>query len=573
METEVTPLAEPVATVAEGLALPPGILLIAAGLLLLALRGRLRDGVILLAPVLALALVWLLPEGGALGLPYLGYDLVLAHGDTLSRLFGTVFTIAAFAGGLFALRQERHAEMVAAFVYAGAALGVVFAGDLVTLFVFWEIMAIASTMVIWLAGPKARGAGLRYVIIHLFGGVILMAGIAWHVSATGSIAFTDLTESPAKWLILGGFMLNAGAPPLSAWVADAYPRSSWSGMVFLSAFTTKTAVFVLMRGFPGEAFLIWIGLYMIFYGIVYAILENDIRRIFAYSIVNQVGFMVVGIGIGTEMALNGVAAHAFAHIIYKALLLTAAGSVIYMTGRSRFTELGGLARTMPVTAACGIIGALSISALPLTSGFVSKTMITEGAIGEQMFVVWLLLTAASAGSMLYAGVKFPWLVFFSKDSGLRPTDPPTSMRTAMILLAVLCIGIGVVPGALYALLPTPVDYVPYTGPHVISKLQLLLFAGAAAFVMLRWLRPGDTVTLDIDWLWRQWPVRAAARAPRRTPVQATSEAMHAAYQRILDIVYRAHGPSGILARSWPTGSMAFWATLLLGAFMLLYYLG
>ncbi|GAG38080.1 unnamed protein product, partial [marine sediment metagenome] len=247
------------------------------------------------------------------------------------------------------------AELAAAFIYAGAAVGVVFAGDLITVFVFWEVMAIASTMVIWLAGAGARAAGQRYVVVHLFGGVLLMAGIAWHVGATGSTEFGLLTDSPAKWLILAGFLLNAGAPPLSAWLPDAYPQASWSGTVFLSAFTTKTAVYVLLRGFAGEGILIWIGLFMVFYGIVYAILENDMRRILAYSIVNQVGFMVTGIGIGTEMALNGAASHAFVHIIYKALLLMSAGSVLYMTGKSKCTDLGGLFRTMPVTAVCGIV--------------------------------------------------------------------------------------------------------------------------------------------------------------------------------------------------------------------------
>ncbi len=280
-----------------------------------------------------------------------------------------------------------------------------------------------------------------------------------------------------RWLILAGFLLNAGAWPLSAWLPDAYPESSWSGMVFLSAFTTKTAVYVLLRAFPGTELLIYVGLFMVFYGIIYAILENDMRRILAYSIVNQVGFMVVGIGIGTEMALNGAAAHAFTHIIYKALLLMSAGSVLYMTGKRKCTDLGGLFRTMPLTAACGIVGALSISSFPLTSGFVSKSMISEAAGMQHLAVVWYLLAAASAGVFLHAGIKFPWFVFFQKDSGLRPSEPPWNMRLAMIFFAALCIGIGVLPGPLYAMLPFPVDYVPYTAGHVVFYLQLLLFSG------------------------------------------------------------------------------------------------
>ncbi len=370
------------------LAVPPGFLLIVAGLVLPFLGSTARSAVILAAPVLLLAIIWSLPADYSPAITWLGYELTPVRIDILSRLFATVFAIMAFAGGLFALNQENTAELAAAFVYGGAAIGVVFAGDLITVFIFWEVMAIGSTLVVWSAGGSAFGAGKRYAIIHFFGGVVLMAGIAGEITATGSLQFNAMTaDSIARWLILAGFLVNAGAPPLSAWLPDAYPEASWSGMVFLSAFTTKAAVYVLMRGFPGADILIYFGLYMMFYGIVYAILENDMRRILAYSIVNQVGFMVAGIGIGTEMALNGSASHAFVHIIYKALLLMSAGSVLYVTGKRKCTDLGGLFRTMPITATCGIIGALSISAFPLTSGFISKSMISQAAADDHMLMV------------------------------------------------------------------------------------------------------------------------------------------------------------------------------------------
>ena len=484
--------------------IPPAIGLILGGLILPMLQVRLRWLAVLVLPLVTLFLVWQVPDGVSLQASFLGYELVLVRGDALSRLFATVFAVMAFAGGLFALNQNRVVELAAAFCYAGGAIGVVFAGDLLTVFIFWEMMAIASTLVVWSAGPSARGAGLRYAAIHLLGGVLLMAGVAGEIAATGSAGFGKMAlDTLPRWLILAGFLVNAGAPPLSAWLPDAYPESSWSGMVFLSAFTTKTAVYVLLRGFPGTELLIYVGLFMVFYGIVYALLENDMRRILAYSIVNQVGFMVTGIGIGTEMALNGAAAHAFTHIIYKALLLMSAGSVLYMTGKRKCTDLGGLFRTMPITTVCGIIGALSISSFPLTSGFVSKSMISEAAGMQHLEWVWYLLAAASAGVFLHAGIKFPWFVFFQKDSGLRPDDPPWNMRAAMIFFAVLCIGIGVLPGPLYALLPYKVDFVPYTASHVVFYLQLLLFSGLAFFLILGWLKRTLTITLDVDWLYRR----------------------------------------------------------------------
>jgi multicomponent Na+:H+ antiporter subunit D len=346
--------------------LHPGLLLVAGGLLLFWLRGRARQVATLALPLLALALVWQVPDGPSWQLRFLDHTLSPLQGDKLSRLFATIFSLMAAAGGLFALGQKSRLEVPAAFVYAGSAIGVTLAGDLITVFLFWELMAVGSTLVLWSQGSTASyAAARRYLMIHLLGGVVLFAGITGHVAETGSVAFTRMAlDSPAHALILIGLLVNAGAPPLSAWLPDAYPEASWSGTVFLSAFTTKTAVYTLIRGFPGTELLIWVGLFMVFYGIVYALLENDMRRILAYSIVNQVGFMIAGIGIGTEMALNGAAAHAFTHIIYKALLLMSAGSVLLMTGRRKCSELGGLFHSMPLTTVCGSIGALAISSFP-----------------------------------------------------------------------------------------------------------------------------------------------------------------------------------------------------------------
>lgn len=561
----------------SSIVLHPALILIAGALLLPFLRGAARNVAILSAPTFALIALWLLPEGKLWQVQWLDYSLAPLAVDKLSRLFATIFALMAFAGGLFALRQESKLEIPAAFLYAGSAIGVALAGDLLTVFVFWEMMAVGSTLVLWSANSKlAWSASVRYAMIHLSGGVILFAGITGHLVGTGDATFTRMQpDSLAHWLILIGFLINAGAPPLSAWLPDAYPEASWSGTVFLSAFTTKTAVYVLLRGFPGTEILIWIGIFMIFYGIVYALLENDMRRILAYSIVNQVGFMVVGIGIGTEMALNGAAAHAFTHIIYKALLLMSAGAVLAATGKRKCSELGGLFHSMPLTTICGTIGALAISSFPLTSGFVSKSMVTQAAADGHLQAIWLFLAAASAGVFLHAGIKFPWFVFFQKDSGLRPPDPPASMRWAMILLAFLCIALGVWPDPLYAMLPYRVDYVPYTAAHVITQLQLLLFSGLAFFVMLDYLKRTPTITLDTDWLWR-----AAGPAVARVFSDALRitrdglwQVLESGAKSFGDAAVRQRQPGGFLLRSWPTGNMSLWVMVMLLAYLVLYYLG
>lgn len=549
---------------------PAGLILMIAGLALLGLRGTARNAVMLAAPALMLLWVWLLPEGAGRSFEWLGLELTPVRIDALSRLFATIFGIVALAGGVFAIKQERTVELASALVYAGASIGVIFAGDLITVFVFWEIMAVASTLVVLSGGRGARAAAQRYIVIHLFGGVLLMAGIAGHVGATGSTAFSVLEgDSPARWLILAGFLINAGAPPLSSWIPDAYPKANWSGSVFLSAFTTKTAVYVLIRGFAGEEVLIWVGMIMVFYGIVYALLENDIRRLIAYALVNQVGFMIVGVGIGTTEAVNGASAHATVSVVYVALLFMGAGSVLYMTGQSRLDRLGGLFRSMPLTTAATVIGGLTLSAMPLTAGFAAKSLITDAAAHEHLAIVWFLLALASVGAFLHSGLRLPWFVFFQNDSGLRPADPPISMRLGMVALSAICLLIGIFPNVLYSLLPTEVDYALYTVPHVVYQLQLLLFAALAFFLLRRFLKGSETITLDTDWLWRKAIPAARARFDRSE--RRLGKRARSGFRRISRSVTLLTGPGAILARGLPTGVMAFWATLLLAAYLILYY--
>lgn len=485
--------------------IPPAALLIAGAAVVPFLQGRLRNILTILLPAAAFFLITNLEPGSGWQMRFLGYDLTLLRVDKLSKVFGYIFTLNAFAAFLYAFYLKDASQHTAALCYIGSALGVVFAGDLITLYLFWEIMAVASTfLILSRRTEKAYGAGYRYVLIHLFGGLCLLAGILVHINQTGSTAFVGLTErTVGAWLILIGFLVNAAAPPLHAWLSDAYPEATVTGGVILSAYTTKTSVYTLIRGYPGWEILIVIGCIMTLYGIVYALLENDMRRILAYSIINQVGFMVTGVGIGTAMALNGAAAHAFCHIIYKSLLWMSAGAVLYMTGKSRCTELGGLYKTMPYTLIFGTIGAMAISSFPGTSGFTSKTLIIEGAVHEHLVWVWIVLEVASAGVFLHAGIKFPYFVFFAKDNGLRPGETHLSMRIAMGFMAFLCIFLGVYPQPLYGVLPFgEVHYQAYTLAHVTTQLQLLMLSALVFFLFLPLLKRTETISLDTDWLYR-----------------------------------------------------------------------
>jgi multicomponent Na+:H+ antiporter subunit D len=553
--------------------LSPATALLAGALVILFTSGILRKAALLAFPLLALVLVWLIPAG-SISASYLDLALTPLRTDALTVLFAVVFALAALLGALFALDRTSTLELSSAFVYTAGALGVVFAGDWITLFVWWEIMAIASTLVVLCGGDHAPGPAFRYAIVHFLGGVLLMAGIAGEIATTGNVTIAAIKpDTWARWLILAGLLINAGAPPLWAWVSDTYPASSWSGMVFLSVFTTKTAAYVLIRAFPGTDILIWVGLAMAIYGVVYAALENDIRRLLAFAIVSQMGFKVAGVGIGTPLALNGVAAHSAAAVVYTALLVMVAGTVVRQTGKRNATDLGGLATAMPVTTLCCIIGALSIAAFPLTSGFVSKSMTIDAAAKQHLTALWVLLMATSAGALLHAGLRLPWLVFFAAPSTppARAADPPQNMRLAMVLAAMLSVAAGIVPDGLYALLPHQVPYAPYSASHVLVQVQLLAFAALVFYLMRNFLTPQAGITLDFDWFYRRpgaWLARGFDDVTE-TVWRWIVLSVNWKANRFQGRLQRHYTPDGTFGRTWPTGTMAFWTTLLLGAFLII----
>ena len=444
---------------------------------------------------------------------FLGYDLVFGRVDKLSLCFGYVFTIIAFLGMVYAIHVREPGQHVSAFLYVGSTLGVTFAGDLFTLFAFWEIMAIGSVFLIWFQRDKAAlDAGFRYIMVHLFGGCVLLAGIVMHVANTGSTHF-GLMEygNLSSQLMLLGFIINAAVPPFHAWLSDAYPEATVTGSVFLTAFTTKSAVYVLLRSFPGVELLVWLGAIMALYGVVYAVLENDIRRLLAYHIISQVGYMVCGVGLGTEMAMNGATAHAFCHILYKALLFMGVGAVIHVTGKRKLTELQGrnLYKKMPICLSLYMIGGFSISAVPLFNGFVSKTMVVAATGELHRPIIHLMLHLASIGTFLHTGLKLPYGTWFGKAregekvDEIEGREPPLNMLIAMGMTAFLCILTGSYPQILYNILPYTVEFHPYTASHVMGMMQILMLTAAAFWIYIDKLGGEPTVSVDTDWFYRK----------------------------------------------------------------------
>ncbi|MBW8184019.1 Na(+)/H(+) antiporter subunit D [Shewanella nanhaiensis] len=563
------------------LELPPFVLFLIGGLIAATTRGKLRGALMIAIPVISGLHLWTVPEGVHLQLMFLDYQLVPYRADKLSLMFGYIFHIAAFIAIIYSLHVKDTIQQVAAMLYAGSAIGAVFAGDLLTLFVFWELLAFTSVFLIWARRtPQAYSAGMRYLIMQVLSGVILLVGALFYIADTGSISFDFIgLEGIAGWLIFIAFGIKCAFPFAHTWLTDAYPEATPTGTVLLSAFTTKVAVYALARGYPGTELLIYIGAAMTCFPIFFAVIENDLRRVLAYSLINQVGFMVVGIGIGTALALNGAVSHAFNDVIFKGLLFMSMGAVLHMTGRINGSDLGGLYKTMPKTTILCIVGAASISAFPLFSGFVSKSMVMTAAIETGHDWVWLMLLFASAGVFHHAGIKIPYFAFFAHDSGIRANDPPNNMVLAMFIAACLCIGIGIYPAALYSLLPYDTGYNPYDATHVLAQTQLLLFS-ALAFVWLnlKGMYPPElrSTHLDVDWVYRRLVPNALQRMFAviwRVDGEVRQAVLGKLNQGQQLLTRKSKGAGSFISSTYPSGNMVLWVAIILAAYLFMVFIG
>ena len=561
---------------------PPAAIFFAGAVLVAITRGRLRSSLMLLIPILGALNLRSLDPDASLTLSFMDYDLVPFKVTGLSMLFGYLFHLASFLGNLFALHLEdrEHAGLqhTSALIYAGSAIGAVYAGDLISLFVFWEILALSSAFLIFARGTESSfNAGFRYLVIHVLSGVLLLSGALLRAHNTGSIAFDHigLDGSAAGIIILVAFGIKAAFPFFHSWLTDAYPEGTPTGTVFLSSFTTKVAIFALVRSFAGTEALIYVGVLMTFFPIFFAVIENDLRRVLSYSMINQMGFMVTGVGIGTALALNGAVAHAFADVIFKGLLFMTMGSVLQMTGRINGSDLGGLYKTMPITTGLCIVGAMAISAFPLFSAFITKSMVMAAALEQGYNWGWPFLVFASAGVLEHAGIKIPYFAFFGHDSGIRVKEPPKNMLMAMGIAATLCVVIGTFPDFLYSILPFEADYHPYDLTHVVTQLQLLFFGALAVVWMMKsGIYPPEirAINIDVEWFYRWLGPRVIGSIGSR--VGSIDRKIRTSVLNVVNssmsLAERGHGPKGPMARVVPAGSMVMWVVILLTVYLVLF---
>ncbi len=556
----------------------PALILLAGGLLLFCLPTTPRRIASVCLPVLGFLNLLTIADGTLWHITLGGYELTVLRADRLSMLFGYLFHLAAFIGAIYALHLKDRLQIGTGLVYAGSAVGAVFAGDLITLFIFWELLAITSVFLVWArGGERALRSGMRYLVIHISSGLLLLLGAVCYFLHTKSLAFDHIGLNEGHhYLIFLAFGIKCAFPLLHNWLIDAYPESTPVGTVFLSAFTTKAAVYALARGFAGEDLLIYIGATMTMFPVFFAVIENDLRRVLSYSMINQIGFMVVGIGVGGALGINGAVSHAFNDVIFKGLLFMSMGAVLYRTGRMNATDLGGLYKSMPWTCACCLIGAASISALPLFNAFISKPMVMQGVANMGAVGIWLVLLAASAGVLHHAGVKIPFFSFFAHDAGIRCSEAPLNMRIAMTISAILCVAIGSYPPLLYNLLPYPVDYISYTTTHVVLQLQLVFYGVLAfAFLMLTGKYPSEqpSVNLDVDWVYRR-ALPKGIRAIIRTggPLANAFFQNGKAWVRKLTVGVQAqHNNRGLFGRSWLSQSNVLIAIIFLAIYLIYYF--
>lgn len=574
--------------------LPPGSIILIGALLVVLMRGWVRRLWTVGIPIVSLChLVWAHPDGNVLVAEFFGQQLTPIRVDRLSLVWGYVFHFAAFLASIYAWRVRDRMQDFSAMIYVGASIGAVFAGDLLTLFVYWEITALSSVFLIWAnqsyessqaiqQSKQTFATGMRYVTMHVGSGVLVLSGALLLFVERGTLSFGKIGETGMfhqldSWgaiLLLLGFGIKAAFPLLHCWLPDAYPRSTVTGTVFLSAFTTKMAIYALARGFAGCEILLTIGAIMAIFPLLHALLADDMRQSLAHVLNNQLGFMVAGIGVGTELALNGVAAQAFAHVIYKGLLFMAIGAVLQQVGTARQSKLGGLAKQMPWTCVFCLVGALSV--VPLNCGFVTKALVLSAIADHHHEWVWLALMAGAVGAFLIAGIKVPYFTFFAATDSDRSRieEAPPHMLVAMAISSTACLLIGIFPGLLYQLLPTECDYHPYTVSHIVQQLQLLGFTtlGFAAAVYFGFY-PGTVsgTLLDIDWLYRKplpWTIRSIAALGRGRDPLAELIGWLTSFGGWFS---EQCSEAGFFGRSVSTNAMAISAAILLAVYLLTYY--
>ena len=493
---------------------PPFLVLAVAASLVLALPRVAAHAVAAAATAFVFAQAWLAPDGSHLATEFLGFAVVLLNVDQFSAMMGLVIGFLATAAVVYAYSSDAPRWLTSfALLYVASTVGTVYAGDWLTVIFFWELMAVTSTLLVWQYGGEAVRAGYRYAIVHGIGGTILLGAVVVHFAEVGSFLFAAETGIHATAAVLAaiGIGINCGFIFLHTWIPDTYPRPHIAASVFLSVFTTKTAVYVMYRAFPdGGWWLAYLGGFMAVYGVFFALLQYDPRRLLSYHIQAQVGYMLAGIGLATlggewgQFAVAGGFAHLFNNVLYKSLLFMVCGVIIYRTGSNYIKEMGGLWKVMPVAFLIYLVGAASITAVPGFNGYVSKGMVLDATEQFSNYpllfgydLLWWLLMIGAVGTFM-SFIKLGYYIFFHGEASpdhRRLADARPLQTVGMSMAGVACVVLGVVYTAQLDLLPfadvanelsNPYSYYldPLQFGHI-EKAVVLMTAGFVGFFSLK----------------------------------------------------------------------------------------
>ena len=413
-------------------------------------------------------------------LPFYEFSLRLPQPGAETALFAFFVLLGALTL-LYALPDRRPGTLIAMLLHAGGGLLALTAQDLIVLLLGWETMTFTAFFLLARTGREnALSAGLRYIVIHMASATLFFIGAAVHWQATGALAVAPATPA-AQPFFLAAILIKTAMIPMHAWLIDTYPKASYAGSVLFSIYTTKVGVFTAARLLRVSLFdqpvLALVGATVAVLAVIGALRQRNARRLLAWHIVSQIGFMLAGVGLAVSMAGGrlGVEAglfHAVNHIVYKSALLMVAGAVCRQFGHDDLHRMGGAGRGMPVTFAVAVVASLAIVGVPPFAGYASKELLKQAS---QTPLIPGLLLVASVGTGL-SFIKFIALIFLKKPApgcDLPLKDPPALQRIPMLILAAFCLINGLRPG--WILSGTDIDI--YTPSAVIFGLIPPLAAG------------------------------------------------------------------------------------------------
>ncbi|VAX22714.1 hypothetical protein MNBD_IGNAVI01-3155 [hydrothermal vent metagenome] len=435
-------------------------------------------------------IVWQLPIDSYLVHFNIGsFDIIWGNSE-YSRLFAMLIAVL----GLFALiysydfmkgKQSLGYYYMNFMISIGGMYGIVYSQDLVSLFFFWEIMTWSSFMLVIYCCKEAQQVGLKYFIFSAIGAYSILIALVLIYANLGSVTFIKVfagfgsmsfaAQLSAVILMLIGFGVKAAIMPLHVWAPSAYSKAPLSFTAVFSGVLSKMGIFgigIVLFKLAADAgyypyvqsVLAWIGALTALLATFYAVFQTDARKLLAYSSISQLGYIVVGLAIGTPMSIAAGLFLVILHGAFKAVLFFATGAVYYRTGTTDMTAVSGLIRKMPFTFFSALLGIIAVAGVPPLGGFIAKWMLYESLIQNNNYFLVIVIFAASTAAFLYL-FRFIFSFWLGQEEKEFENikEVPWTMRAPMVILALFTLVVGVFPGLLLAPISKAISYLGVQG--------------------------------------------------------------------------------------------------------------